>query len=311
MTSTCQLSLPVVDAASYKASLPKGRGGTAWSIETFSVYVNLLYPHITVVSGQEWKGASVKYQFMCEKHGLYEARAMHVLKSALGCQCKGCHFEKNTNCAGTIRRRRASQEEKDLAAKLHADGLSYRAIARQLGRGASTIVTWLVPEYAESQRQCSAEWREHNRERTRACARRYTSDFEHGKAGARARSAHRRLLRTNAPESVFLDGQWHEVDRDYTYKVFNQVLLPPSERKAIQELYLEAQYLTETTGIVHHVDHIQPLSKGGEHCMLNLQILTAEENLSKGDTFRKEDQEELARRLFFQTTSSTFENADR
>ena len=215
------------------------------------------------------------------------------------------------NSAGKRRQPRASQEEKDLAAKLKAGGMSYYAIGRQLGRGCATIIKWLNPEAAELASQNSAKWREQNLERSLANGRRYWSEFDHGRAIDRAANALRRLLKTNAPEHVFLDGKWHEVDRKYTYKVFNQVLIPPSERKAIQELYLEAQYLTETTGIVHHVDHIQPLSKGGEHCMLNLQILTAEENLSKHDTFRKEDQEELARRLFFQTTSSTFENADR
>jgi 5-methylcytosine-specific restriction endonuclease McrA len=107
-----------------------------------------------------------------------------------------------------------------------------------------------------------------------------------------------RLRRTNTPEYIFLDSEWHEVDRKETWRIFGHYLLPPDERKAIQELYLEAQYRTETTGVEHHVDHIQPLSKGGEHLMYNLQILTAEENLSKHNTFRLEDQIELARRLF-------------
>ena len=76
------------------------------------------------------------------------------------------------------------------------------------------------------------------------------------------------------------------------------VLLPADERKAIQELYLEAQYQTEKTGVEHHVDHIQPLSKGGEHLLLNLQILTADENLSKNNNFRASDAKEICKRLF-------------
>ena len=35
----------------------------------------------------------------------------------------------------------------------------------------------------------------------------------------------------------------------------------------------------------YHVDHIKPLSKGGLHCVRNLQYLTAEENLKKGDKY--------------------------
>jgi len=34
----------------------------------------------------------------------------------------------------------------------------------------------------------------------------------------------------------------------------------------------------------YHVDHIHPLSKGGAHHPMNLQILTAEENLKKSDS---------------------------
>ena len=128
--------------------------------------------------------------------------------------------------------------------------------------------------------------------------RRYSSEFEHGRANHNAKSATRRLLKLNTPEFVFIENEWQEVDRKQTYKVFSEYLLPPSERKAIQELYLEAQHQTETTGIEHHVDHIWPLSVGGEHRMFNLQIIPATENLSKNNTFRVEDQALIMQRLF-------------
>ena len=48
--------------------------------------------------------------------------------------------------------------------------------------------------------------------------------------------------------------------------------------------YTESRRLTIETGIQHHVDHIVPLSKGGLHCQNNLQVLTAKENLEKGDS---------------------------
>ena len=50
--------------------------------------------------------------------------------------------------------------------------------------------------------------------------------------------------------------------------------------------YSESRRLTVETGITHHVDHIIPLSKGGLHCQTNLQVLTAKENLEKGDNLR-------------------------
>ena len=47
--------------------------------------------------------------------------------------------------------------------------------------------------------------------------------------------------------------------------------------------YAEARRLSRETGILHHVDHIIPLSKGGLHCQTNLQVLTATENIKKGN----------------------------
>jgi len=230
-------------------------------------------------------------------------------------QSKGCpscaiklRAEITTASAGTRRNPRASKEEKARAIELKATGMTRDAVAKQLFdeglspqlRGGKTIDRWVNPEEAEKNRQRSAKRLQDpaKREQIKAAVRRYSKEFDHGRAGKRARNAQRRLLKTNSPEFVFLDGEWHEVDRRETYRVFSEVLLPAKERKAIQELYLEAQYQTETTGVEHHVDHIQPLSKGGEHLLFNLQILPAEENLSKSDSFREEDQAELCHRLF-------------
>ena len=67
-------------AEEYKSSLlPDGRKKVFWTIETFSVYVNLLYPHVSVVPGQEWTGVLSKYRLLCEKPGEFEARAKNVL----------------------------------------------------------------------------------------------------------------------------------------------------------------------------------------------------------------------------------------
>ena len=287
-----------ITAQEYRDGLPKARRGTAWTMETFSVYINLLYPHVTVAPGQVWTRSDAVYQFVCEFHGPYPTYGHNVLTETQGCGCTGCSTDKNTASAGTKRSPRATKEEKELAAKLRTEGMSYDKIARQLGRGHATIQRWLKPECREMQRQAGAKWRSENRERHNATKRRYLSEFEHGRAGACANSAHRRLLKTNTPEFVFLDNEWHEVDREKTYRVFKDFLLPPSEKKEIQELYLEAQHLTEITGVVHHVDHLQPLSKNGEHRLFNLQILPGDENLSKQATFRHEDQELLINRLF-------------
>ena len=51
---------------------------------------------------------------------------------------------------------------------------------------------------------------------------------------------------------------------------------------AIKKIYAECKRISEETGIPHEVDHIIPISKGGNHHQNNLQILTLEENRRKG-----------------------------
>ena len=73
--------------------------------------------------------------------------------------------------------------------------------------------------------------------------------------------------------------------------------LSTEDKLKIEEVYIECERISKETGVLHHVDHIKPLSKGGEHEWMNLQIITAEENLSKGDKYRPEDQALYAQRL--------------
>jgi len=55
----------------------------------------------------------------------------------------------------------------------------------------------------------------------------------------------------------------------------------PIEKKRLYQTYKLCSLFTKATGIPHHVDHMWPLSDGGPHWSGNLQIITAEENLSK------------------------------
>lgn len=64
-----------------------------------------------------------------------------------------------------------------------------------------------------------------------------------------------------------------------------------ANKQAIQNLYIQARTLSETTGILHEVDHIIPLNHPlvcGLHVESNLQILTESENQYKSNIFNIE-----------------------
>jgi len=64
----------------------------------------------------------------------------------------------------------------------------------------------------------------------------------------------------------------------------NKDIMPKdADVKKIQEIYIKCHHKTQDTGIVHEVDHIVPIAKGGVHHHKNLQILTREENRKKGN----------------------------
>ena len=43
-----------------------------------------------------------------------------------------------------------------------------------------------------------------------------------------------------------------------------------------------SEYEQDEIVAMHHVDHMKPISKGGEHYPDNFQVLTGEKNLTKG-----------------------------
>ena len=72
--------------------------------------------------------------------------------------------------------------------------------------------------------------------------------------------------------------------KNYTQqKKDNNFIQTEFQKFVAQEMYDLAQIRKKQTGFDWHVDHIEPLSKGGKHAINNLQVVPALWNLSKGN----------------------------
>jgi hypothetical protein len=72
----------------------------------------------------------------------------------------------------------------------------------------------------------------------------------------------------------------------------------PHEKKRLVEIYKLRNILSEATGVQHHVDHMWPLADGGPHWSGNLQIIPAEENMSKNASVCEETKATIIKSLY-------------
>jgi len=72
----------------------------------------------------------------------------------------------------------------------------------------------------------------------------------------------------------------------------------PHEKKRLVEIYKLRSILSKATGVQHHVDHMWPLSDGGPHWSGNLQVIPAEENLSKNASVCEETKATIIKSLY-------------
>lgn len=145
----------------------------------------------------------------------------------------------------------------------------------------------------EGMRAYARRWAQENRDRVNALKRARRAkkpDKKQPPNKERNRAyyeAHKAQWRANY-RAWYAKNRDQEIERANVRRAKRLKAMPAwANRDAIRVLYAEARRLTDETGVKHHVDHAIPL-QGERVCGLhwegNLQVLTAVDNLRKGNT---------------------------
>lgn len=131
---------------------------------------------------------------------------------------------------------------------------------------------------AAKRREDTRRWRERNRERYLEITRQNTRDWHVRNPERVAELRKRPSFRAKRVR--------YQRNREMAQIRAMPPWLTDAQKAAINDRYEEAQRLTRETGVAHHVDHIEPLrgrNSCGLHVPWNLQVITGEENLRKGN----------------------------
>lgn len=132
---------------------------------------------------------------------------------------------------------------------------------------------------ADRKRELRARYREANREKIKEFSR--VDWVKHNEKRRAAKKAYRQANPERGAEQV------------RARQTRKQQAMPQwADRDAIRAIYEECSRISKETGVKHHVDHYYPLQNElvcGLHCKYNLRIITAFDNLSKGNSFPSED----------------------
>ena len=201
--------------------------------------------------------------------------------------------------------------------ELRAQGLSYNKVAVISGIPKKTCILWCNPQSAARSRANRLERDQRPGERERRLAqvkewqqknykkfKRQQWEYHHNvfkhtdeyKEKAAFYSAMRQHYKRGG-FTYFEDDLGYEVTFETNWGIYPN-FWSPEERKQFAALTRKARALTKQTGIEHHLDHILPMSLGGDHAPYNIQIITKEENLTKSNKYRPEDQTLYVQRIF-------------
>ena len=131
---------------------------------------------------------------------------------------------------------------------------------------------------------CKKQWRQENPE----CHKQYYQENSeyHKQYRQENREKRRDYFKQHYQENREKYAEYRAKRRALTQDAIPESLIDCLvEKERLVQIYKLRDLLTKATCVEYHVDHIWPLSKGGPHWSGNLQIITAEENLSKNASF--------------------------
>lgn len=143
-----------------------------------------------------------------------------------------------------------------------------------------------TPEQNIGRLAASRRWRMRNREhmrRLKYAAYRRAHPVPQAPADPTAKTRAKRAWKLRNPDRV-------AADRAQRRALEIRAIPQWADRVKTREVYAHAKLLTDLTGIPHHVDHLVPLRGRlvcGLHVHYNLQVLSKDENMRKGNRFQE------------------------
>ena len=199
--------------------------------------------------------------------------------------CKFCHNFQKKNWSKTNPEKRAESIHKHYAKKIGKHVDECRAVRLTDEQRKENKKNSKKIDYAKNRKKyldSAKKYYENNKKIVSAYKKKWAEENKERKAQLDKAWRQRNIGKTNAYSATR-----HAAKMQATPSWLNAI-----EQAQIQEMYDVALAKTMQTGIKHHVDHIHPLQGddfNGLHVPWNLRVITAAENLSKGNKLPPEE----------------------
>lgn len=154
-----------------------------------------------------------------------------------------------------------------------ACGVAERKITAAFGVARTTQYRWLKADAAARENARKKKWRAANPDKLSEQNKRWAE-----KDPARRRMHNRKSYKRHYAQKP----EYYAAKTNKRRRGMKEWPCSEIEKLMIKYRYQDARRLSKETGVKYHVDHIIPLAKGGPHLPWNLQVITKDENLSKG-----------------------------